>query len=505
MKQFSRLLKGAVIGSFLIAGVSSLNAQRMVDVPNGKNLSDFIYADTTATGDRVDDNTWYILERGGIYPVSKSLQLPVPLQIKTKDGDGALAYIFPLKNSTGSYPTLIQNNSDITLESVYITNLNGAGNQPKWGGFRAQGENTKVTLTGCYVEWDKASAIQIRANGVSVTMENCRFGKFGDYKAYNGNGRIIDAREFNMDEIVIRNCTFYYLADRIIRNMQGGTINSFIFDHNTGAHIQGFHGLFHMGKVKYCQITNNLILNPKYMGNHPNVSEQTGPAPDNENHYLVTADTILAETQFKIHHNNFAYEQDVLDMFAANDTVSKAEVLAPIVAAAMGSEAANATLEEEVIAFTSMPALPKEYMYALFTRPAEMPDNCPDNIGIAAIDATYPSTATSYTAAEGGKPLGDLNWFPTFNAINNIAMDKAMINLYPNPANGMIYFNTNLKISAAASFTIMDLTGKILQENNLSISNGTNQIDISNLPNGIYIYNVTGEQIKTSGKFSVSK
>lgn len=504
MKKFSRLLRNAIIGSILIAGVNGINAQRMVEVPSLTNLSDVIFSDTTATGERVDDNTWYVLERGGYYPVSKSLQLPVPLQIKTKDGDGALAYIYSQANSTGSYPTLIQNNADITLESVYISNLNGAGNQPKWGGFRAQGENSKVTLKGCYVEWDKASAVQVRANGVSITMENCRFGKFGNYKQINGNGRIIDAREFNLNEVVIRNCTFYHLADRIIRNMQGGTINSFIFDHNTGAHIQGFHGTFHMGKVKYCQITNNLILNPKYMGNHPNVSEQTGPAPDNENHYLITADTILAETQFKIHHNNFAYEQDVLDMFAANDTVSKPEILSPIVAEAMGAAAANVAIEE-VVAFTSMPALPKDFMYAIFTKPSVIPDNFPDAIGITAIDATYPTTATSYTAAEGGKPLGDLNWFPTFSAIKNTSISKTTVNLYPNPANDLINIDMNFDLSVNASVSIMDLTGKTLQVNSLNTSNRINQIDISNLPSGIYIYNIQSELGRTGGKFTVSK
>lgn len=502
MKNFSRLLKNAMLGAILLAGANGLNAQRMVDVPNGQNLSDVIMSDTTATGERVDDNTWYVLERNGYYPVSKSLQLATPLQIKTKDGAGAIAFIYAEPNSTGSYPQLIKNNGDITLESVSISNLNGAGNQPKWGGFRAQGENTKVVLKNCYVDWDKACALQIRANGISVTMENCRMGKFGNYKQINGNGRIIDAREYDLNEVVIRNCTFYHLADRIIRNMQGGTINSFIFDHNTGAHIQGFHGTFHMGKVKYCQITNNLILNPKYMGNHPNVGEQTGPAPDSENHYLITADTILAETQFIIHHNNFAYEQDVLDMFAANDSVSKPEVLAPIVATAMGSAAGAASMEE-VVAFTSMPELPKEFMYAIFTKPEVIPDNFPDELGLAAIDATYPTTATSYTAAEGGKPLGDLNWFPEFASISSNALAEDVVSVYPNPTQGELFVKIDL--DSEATVTISDLSGKTLKTVTATTANEVNRIDVSDLADGLYIYNVTTAKGNTGGNFIITK
>lgn len=504
MKHFSRLFKSAILGSILIAGTHGLNAQRMVDVPSMSNLSDVIFGDTTSTGDRVDDDTWYVLESGGFYPVSKSLQLAVPLQIKTKAGDGGLAYIYAQPSSTGSYPQLIKNNHDITLEEVYISNLNGAGNQPKWGGFRAQGENSTVTLKGCYVEWDKACAVQIRANGVSVTMEDCRFGKFGNYKQINGNGRIIDAREFNLNQVLIRNCTFYHLADRIVRNMQGGTINSFIFDHNTGAHIQGYHGTFHMGKVKYCQITNNLILNPKYMGNHPNVSEQTGPAPDNENHYLVTADTILAETEFVIHHNNFAYEQDVLDMFAANDSVSKPDVLAPIVATAMGNKASDASFEE-VVAFTKMPELPKDFMYAIYTKPDPIPENFPDEIGITRIDATYPEASQSYTAAEGGKPLGDLNWFPEFSGIKSHKLSSNIVSVYPNPTQGELFVRVALDLSSASTVRVMDLAGKTIKEYNLNATSQVHRIDVSSLSNGIYIYNVETSKGNTGGRFVVAK
>lgn len=504
MKQVKHFFKVALLGASLFIGTNAAFAQRMVEVPSLSNLSDAIFGDTTATGERVDDNTVYVLERNGFYPVSRSLQLSVPLQIKTKEGDGARAYIYPKPNTSGSYPLLIKNNSDIMLTSVHITNQNGPGNQPKWGGFRAQGENSKVVLEDCFVEWDKASAVQIRANGVSVKMTKCRFAKCGNYKQINGNGRIIDAREFDLDQVEIRNCTFYHLADRIIRNMQGGTINSFIFDHNTGAHIQGFHGTFHMGRVKYCQITNNLIINPKYMGNHPNVSEQTGPAPDNTQHYLVTADTILAETMFKIHHNNFAYTKDVLDMFAANDTVSKPEILAPIVATAMGEAAKNVAIEE-VVDFTSMPSLPKDFMYAIFAQPTPdpIPDNFPDNIGIAAIDATYPTSSASHSAAEGGHPLGDLTWWGIDLGINSTNINNSIVSLYPNPVSNTLNIKVDLETSSNINFRVLDLTGKAVKTGLIAGSGNINTIDVSNLKSGLYIYTIENTAGSISGKFTV--
>lgn len=511
MKNFYRNLILFGLALVVMSVTNRAMAQRTVEVPSGSVLSDVILGDTTATGTRVDDNTMYVLERNGFYLVAKTLTLEVPLQIKTKAGDGEKAIVMGQPNTSNKYPILIDNKSDIYLESIYLSNFTTEASQPTFSGFRISGENSNVIVKDCYIEWDKGTAIRVGANGVSISMENCRVAKMGNHNQRNGNGRLVDTREFSVHKIDVRNTTFYYLADRIIRNMQGGTIDSMIFDHNTGYHIQGFHGVFHMGKVGYCQITNNLIVNPKFMGNHTNVSEQTGPEPDRKNHYLVTADTIMANTKFVIHHNNFVYQKEVLDFFNSIDSISKPEVLAPIVAAAMGDKAKDASFEE-LVELKNMPALPVDYMYGLFTNPNAdpTPENYPDEIGIFDIDASYSATSKSATGADDGSQLGDLNWWDgpiQTVGVNSLSDNHLQVSLYPNPASSYLQVQLTAKNATDASLQIMDISGRTIFMNTQKVKEGRQSfgISVSDFPAGLYLYKVNTNEGSSTGKIRIAR
>lgn len=509
MKHFYKNLILFGMAFVMMSVANCVNAQRIVEVPTGSILSDVILGDTTATGERVDNNTMYVLERNGFYQVAKTLSLETPLQIKTKDGDGMMAMIMPKPSTDNKYPKLINTLGDVYLESVYLSNFTSEESQPTFSGFRVLGENSTVVIKGCNIEWDKGTAIRVGANGVSITMRDCRVAKMGNHNQRNGNGRLIDTREFNVHKIDVQNTTFYYLADRIIRNMSGGIIDSMIFNHNTGCHIQGFHGLFHMGRVGYCQITNNLILNPEYMGDFPNDGEQTGPLPDREHHYFVTADTILANTQFVIHHNNFVYQQDVIDFFNSIDSVSKPGILAPIVEAAMGDKAKDAAFEE-LIEFKNMPSLPVDYMYGLFTNPDAdpTPENCPDEIGIFDIDASYSETSASATGADDGSQLGDLNWWdgPIPNGVWQV-VNTINVSVYPNPAKDFINFRITTKNAGEAKIQIIDLAGRTLYNTSRETTTGNQSIAIETqgLKSGMYLYKVTCSEGISSGKLRISQ
>lgn len=508
MKNFYMKLKFSLVALVLICGITSVIAQREVLVPKGVILSDTIYGDTTATGERMDDNTVYVLKRDENYLVARTLNLSVPIQIKAEAGNGFRPTITPKANSEGAYPSLINTEGDVMLESVYFNQLRGEGNPPGWGGFRMKGEGTTAHLKDCHGEWDRASIVQMRAHNVTVILEDCRIAKMGDHKKRNGNGRIIDAREFNMKKVKITNCTFYHVADRIIRNMQGGKIDSLIFDHNTGYNIQGFHGVFHLGKVGYAQITNNLIINPKYMGSHTNISEQTGPEPDNKSHYLITADTVMDDTKFVIHHNNFAYEQKALNLFNRFDSVSKPGVLAPIVAKAMGKDSADAYFEE-ILFFKKMPGLNIDYMFELFTEPEKFPteDNFPDEIGIYAIDASYNVSFKSATGDDKGGPLGASEWTPFTSSVEDVKAGNLAVSAYPVPASDYLRIGFNITASTDVEVNIYDLTGKSVKSLN-TISTGSTQfvdVNLEDIPSGLYFYSVNSTDGFASGKITITK
>lgn len=513
MKNFYRNLKITCLVTFILASMSNLMAQRTVNVPAGALLNEAINGDTTATGERVDDNTIYELVRGQVYEVSSYIRLDVPLQIKSAEGNGTPAIIVLKDDGTGSYSQLIRTRGDLMLEDIYLSSSTGAGNQPTWGSIRTEGANTSIVLKKCLIEMDKACALQIREHGQRILIEDCIVGKTGDYNRNNGNGRLIDCREFNVTKIEVRNTTMYHLVDRIIRSMSGNVIDSLIFDQNTGLQIQGYHGLFQLGRIGYAKITNNLFLNPKYMGNWTNINEQTGPEPDNQNHYLVTADTISSNTEFYISNNNFYFDDEVLAFFERYDTVSRPEILAPIVATKMGDDAANAGWDLDFTFDNDIPTINYEYLDGIFIDPTLDPttENWPMPAGLSIFNFNGDFTTSNeelITGSTTGGQLGDLNWIGTFafrSGVKNINETDSRV--YPNPAKDFISINIETSRSSEVFVNLFNIAGKLVQTNSFKVASGKQilPLDISNVSSGLYIYNIQTEKGLKTGKFSISK
>jgi len=515
MKHFYRNLKMACMVAVLSISMTNVMAQREVEVPVGTLLNEFIHGDTTAAGERIDDNTIYLLERGQVYEIANYIRLTgVALQIKSKAGESTPAIMVTKPNDEGVYPQAIRTRGDVWLEDVYLTNANGAGNQPKWGGFRSEGANTNIVLKNCLIEMDKASIIQVRENGQSILIEDCIVGKSGDYNRNNGNGRLIDCREFDVAKIEVKNTSMYHLVDRIVRNMQGGRIDEFIFNQNTGLQIQGYHGLFHLGTVGSATITNNLFLNAKYMGNWTNVNEQTGPAPDNENHYLVTADTIIADTTvFTISNNNFYYDDEVKAFWSRYDTVSQAEVLAPIVAAEMGDAAADAAWELEFEFTNPIPTINYNYLDSLFIDPTLDPtaENWPMPEGTTIFNLNLDFTTDNeelITGSTTGGQLGDLNWEGTLNgteSINTYESNSLNVSIYPNPATDIVTVKFALNAGSDATVELLDITGKTVASQSFLANSGENTVtfNVNELPAGLYFSTIRTEEGLSSSKLLI--
>lgn len=483
-------------------------SQRVITVEDGAILSDIVNGDTTDNGDRVDVNTIYELEMGGIYYVASALSINSKLHIRSAGGAGFLPAIMPQKDESGNWPQTINNAGDITLEGIYLSNKNGDDANPKWGGFRAAGPDSRVVLDGCQFEYDKASTIQLRADGIKLYITNCIAAKTGNYREYNGNGRLVDTRGYHSDSIVIKNTTVYYMQDRLIRNM-GGEVNYLEFDHVTVNNNQGFHGCFAMARVHKAKITNNLVINGMYGGDHPNTNEQTSTNPvDNEQIYMITMDTIYDDTELEIHHNNFAFTSDLIDYFNTIDSVAKPEVLSPTVEAELGDAAADAYFEE-VVEFTNMPDVPWDFLRSIYATPnaEQHPDNWPDNIGISNIDAGYASSYTSYTAADDGGPIGDLNWITTGIFDRGASADNGLtVNVYPNPVAGNANFNYELNSASSVTLTIYDLTGKVVDAvvaENQSMGKHNLVWKNKGLNTGLYLYTLSTGAKSFSGKLTI--
>ena len=89
--------------------------------------------------------------------------------------------------------------------------------------------------------------------------------------------------------------------------------------------------------------------------------------------------------------------------------------------------------------------------------------------------------------------------------INSITGNSNQIVVYPNPNNGQ--FTIESSISGASVVEIYNILGEKVFTRNLSTTKGTNTIDISNQPNGAYLYRVISESgdLLGQGKITLQK
>ncbi len=393
-----------------MAGV--LSAREVIIEPGDPGvLNETIHSDTTSTGERVDAETVYILRRDARYLVTAPIvNRDYHLTIKAEDGSGLLPKISPAVEADGSFTQVINSRGNLTLKDVYIETISPMG-ASRWGGIRLYGEGNEVLVDGCHITKERGGSFQLWSDNMKLTVINSRIGNIGDHYAHGGNGRLVDTRGNAVESITIRNCTVYNMHERLIRTA-GGTIDNYVFDHNTVMHVFGRHGTFDLSLTKNATITNNIIWNPLYQGNNEFYADEQAhtDAPD---FYVVTvmADSTgeLVLENFEMSNNNIWTDQQILDYYATNDTVSQAGVLSPTLVDFMGADAGNAYFSEP-ITFSNVPPTPYDYLVQVYAdvNVEPLPENWstiePENI-----DAGYPSTTRSATAAKDGGPLGDLN------------------------------------------------------------------------------------------------
>jgi len=110
----------------------------------------------------------------------------------------------------------------------------------------------------------------------------------------------------------------------------------------------------------------------------------------------------------------------------------------------------------------------------------------------------------------GVEPIDELQTmydnFLSTTATNDLT-DPKLINVYPNPANTELYFSwANTELPAGSLLTILDATGRIVFEKNIS-ENYEFKIQLADqFVNGLYFYKInTKTKIQKSGKFLIKK
>ncbi|MCP5061873.1 MAG: T9SS type A sorting domain-containing protein, partial [Ignavibacteriae bacterium] len=321
---------------------------------------------------------------------------------------------------------------------------------------------------------------------------------------------------------------FFNLTDRVFRHGKTGwDVKKVIVDHCTSLTTSGWHGFLQLGKAHEVTVTNNVFFNPIAFGSHYNRvlggSEFEQSQPENDLMYVVTLDTVFADSKIIIENNNIFWEQQYKDLWAAYPDSTKAPgLLTPTIAGA-NSVSGDGYFSE---ALTFAAPSPSTYDYHQLGLTSINETIYPENFyfGLSSdVDVSYGTSAASYTAAAGGFPLGDLNAYPDKKVewnnagrptdvndeqINSLPNEFKLSQNYPNPFNPSTTINFSIPVKGNYSLRVYNIMGQeitTLINGQLNIGHHNLNFDASQLSSGIYFYTLSGNNVNITKKMILMK
>ncbi len=531
-----------------------------------------IIADTTANNG-ILPNRVYELQRGegftGTYLASAQFDIPVGATLRLRANDSAgvtrpVIYLYPTgtganpQNPPGNFVRLLGGNlemKNIVLSGYFepvdtnLVNLQGSLiNIP------TAGAGGNILLDGCLLTNSNGNHIRTDGAPRNVIIKNCVFANMGYLGRSNlGAGKGIDLRNASCDTLIMENNTFVNWQDRIIRhynfsNPQAGTgpISYMRFDHNTLVNGMSYHGLLSLGNMgSQAIITNNLMIDPFSLGNDTDAVRQSefvnsgelDPYGGARMNWIFTAPNDT--TEWTVSHNYYVISdsgQGFFDMYAAAGVTGEGAPLTWHINSRLGTDSVNAIVKLPTL---TMPNIPK--LMTVMNRWYRDPNggnktkNTPGPVWNSSydfdrrlwqyyddtLDCSYSTSSLAYTAATGGFPIGDLNWFPSRYAdwvdwvtgVHDESMDAvpevfSLEQNYPNPFNPTTMITFSLPRELKVTLAVYDLLGRrVATVVEKTMSAGTHSVEFrgESLSTGVYIYQLSGPDVLLTKKMVLVK
>ena len=478
------------------------------EIPSLTEIVSYIAGDTTASGQQ--NNTTYGLQRGGIYFTLGELASDFPLTIKAV-GDESLdrPFVKVLVDATGNSSKPFKPFSNFTLEGISFSGINSAG--AIIGEFVQTGTtNIKVTFDNCEFDSVRSRVIVVDQNYCSLFIKDCII-----HNVFGGNftGRTIDGRSTMIDSLVIQNSTFFNIQHSIL-NKFGGTERYVKFDHNT---------VYNLArtplKIVQCPeviVTNNLFLQTGLLGyelSWKTFYESSTYQNSDRDHWtrielLPMADSTRAyfgmDQIIDFKNNNF-WIDPAIDAALPDTMFGYMNIDFDFAKEMVGDD--TLTWISENVEFSNAPEVRGiEMSIEARIGGGGSPHVTPGyDFANAPYEFSYSTASASYTAAEGGLPLGDLNWFPekklAWEQLTDIEEEKnydipttfALEQNYPNPFNPATIIkysvpersNVQLRIYNAIGQEVAELVNIVQQAGTYSVS-----FNASSLSSGVYFYSI---------------
>jgi hypothetical protein len=509
--------------------IATMRAQSII-VPKNLNgtadlpltwLSDFITADTNANG--TQKNKVYLLQPGELYVFTSQVVWRSDITIKSngKPTDPR-PIIFRINKTGGStLAPMYRGFGSLTLDGLYVIQgdegpLAAAYTTNPMIGF---GKGKTYSILNCVMIKNRQAILRIEADSSKAIVEGNHIYNLGDYGGLQGNGRIVDPRNSNMDSIIIRNNIIHNILDRLYIGFRQTGLNYINFSNNTVFNHVGRHGLFQVGKrTKEVVFNNNLIINPSIIGTNKFLADEQFAPHVREQNYLFTIDSLpTTGSKISMKNNNITYTSDVLNHYTSfKDSISKPLFYSPAFEKLINPATASF---DEVIELNNVPrrdSLIKYARNAILTRATSGITNIMvEDITLkgtdyekgrllfdfAKFDGCYSKTSKSYTAASDGKAVG-ARWPCGLTLTNTKEQFNAYISLEaaPNPVGNNTKLTFINQTAGPVSFTLVDFQGKMISKTQEQFMNeGENSYNwerSGNIPAGLYYMVVNTEKGK---------
>lgn len=470
-------------------------AQRIVTVdPGFATLNVAIDSDTTSTGARVDSNTVYVLESGGLYLLDGSIEhRNYHLSIVAEDGWTERPKLQPATDGQGGGSSrAFRPRGSLTLKGLYVTN------EDELGGLntriiRVSESEVTISLDNCVLEKDGQTAFRFDGDDINLYMTNSVVKNIGSTSSPD-NGRVIDDRGNDIGTLYLENNTFYNITSQVLRD-DGGIIKNAYINQNT-VYNSAKNTTFEFGHVIKGSFTNNLMVNSGFLGDNKN---------DDETQYNVKVDSLtpeevteFGEQSFTISNNNIMVESAITAAYP--DSAQATTTFNSTVEAYITEQNSASTNLNEAITFTNAPETPTTIVTDFWAQAAEPTEFSTTG---APFDFGYTSSANSFTGGSNGQQIGSLFWHGGITTSNEDEVINESPNAfvlkgnYPNPFNPSTNIAFDLDSPSNVSIEVFSVIGqKVMSIPAQRMNAGVNQsiqLNATGLSSGMYIYRVTAK------------
>ncbi len=528
-------------GNILMAQADTVLVPNILDGDPFGAINKFINGDTTATGERANIDRYYKLEKNKLYLLNGEFHANYTLRLIADDvADGEKP---PIVASTAGADGVIQLIQFKLFGDGYIKNIifqltPPSGNGESSASFFLSKEGGNYVFDNVRWEWGLWTAVVTEKPVNKITVKNCYF-RNPEHRTNIWNGRGVGFYQENpADTVIMQNNTFFNMnAFAFFADISSIPPKYFVFDHNTVCNTIKFP--IHSFWLPNATVTNNIFYNGHSYGE--NAEDVVGQDPEGLLYGIINIEAIPSdligyygidesERRYIVGQNVFFYEQDIKDYWEGFN-LPENPFMNERVTGMFADDATYPYLYAGSI-FDENPNFIEagEGMSNMITwmsnRRNKMGNTYwgwdPDNNKFA-VQWPFPEDL-SYTnehlqtAADGGFPLGDLNWWGSkkqeweswiISGVNQVS-NFTELNITPNPTTDQININYKSKSSSPISISLYNINGAKIT--NIFVGKqtiGSNTVSYNltnhNLSNGTYIVQLQSGNDVVTKKFVVVK